>query len=197
MRKAILLAMAAAIVAMFAIPGSASAAWTKHHEENITNVELEITGTDLKFESQLGGVTCNSTISKVLFEAGSTGTVKTFEPEEQISVTSNCQGTGPIAGCDVHEASSDALPWVIHTATGTTVTVTSGTITSTLTGILCPHTVQLTGNTATMTVAAGEVNTTSTATLSGSGFQVDGDLGIGTATVSGTVHVLGTITYGI
>ncbi|HEU4393726.1 MAG TPA: hypothetical protein VFR04_08855 [Solirubrobacterales bacterium] len=195
MRKAVLLAMAAAIVAMFAIPGSASAAWTKHHVNNNANQELEITGTDMFFETSVGGVTCTSTISKVLFEVGTTGKVNSFEAEP--TNTSQCQGRGAIAQCDVHEAKADNLPWVIHTVSATSVSITTGTITNTLTGFLCPHTLQLTPGTVTMTVNAAETNTTSTATLSG-GLTTDGDLGNGIATsVSGTVHVLGTITYGI
>ena len=205
MRKAILLAMAAAIVAMFAIPGSASAAWTKHHATNLASQELEITGTDLFFETEVGGVTCSTTNSKVLFEGNSTtGKVNSFAPEG--SITSNCQGRGLIGQCDVHEATADPatggsdpndLRWVIHTASSTTVSITSGTITNTLTGFFCPHTLSLTPGTVTMTVAAGETNTTSTASLSGE-LVTDGDLGNGIETeVSGTVHVLGTITYGI
>ena len=97
----------------------------------------------------------------------------------------------------MHEVAADNLPWTIHTATGTTVTVTIGTITFTMTGFFCPHTVSLTPGTVTWTVAAGEVNTTSTMTMSGS-LLTDGDLGNGIATtLSGKVHVLGTITYGI
>ena len=201
MRKAILLAMAAAIVAMFAIPGSASASWTKHHVANAANVELQITGTDMFFETEVGGVTCTSTNSEVLFEGGTTtGKITTFAPEGNI--TSNCQGRGLIAQCDVHEATADNLPWVIHTegthANGdATVDITTGTITNTLTGFFCPHTLSLTPGTVKMLVTAAEVKTTSTAHLIGS-LLTDGDLGNGIATsVSGTVHVLGTITYGV
>ena len=201
MRKAILMAMVAAIVGMFAIPGAASGAWTKHHVNAIENFEREVTGTDLIYEatfnggSSHAGVTCNQTISKVDFEIGTTGRVTTFEPEGDI--TSQCQGRGDISQCDVHEAKADNLPWILHTVTPDTVTVTTGTITNTLTGIFCIHTLTLTPGTATMTVGAGETNTTSTAFLSGS-FKMDGDLGNElSTTIAGTVHVLGTITYGI
>ncbi|HEU4393421.1 MAG TPA: hypothetical protein VFR04_07290 [Solirubrobacterales bacterium] len=204
MRKAILLTMAVAVVVLFAIPGSASAAWTKDHANNAASAELEVIGTDIFYETSLGGVTCSNTTFKMLLEASSTtGKINSFMP---VTVTSQCQGRGAIAQCDVHEATADPaaggidpndLRWVIHTATGTTVTITTGTITNTLTGFLCPHTLQLTPGTMTMTVAAGEVNTTSTATLSGN-FLTDGDLGNSIATtVSGSIHVLGTITYGI
>ena len=198
MRKAILLAMAASIVAMFAMSSSASAAWTKHHAAlgAGVNVELEITGTDVAYSSDVGGVTCKTTISKVLLEGGTTtGKVKTLEPEGDI--TANCQGTGAIAQCEVHEATADNLPWVIHTATGTTATITTGLITNTLSGFFCPHTLELTPGTVTATVGAAELKTTSTASLSGT--LVTHETGVSTrnAAVSGEVHVLGTITYGL
>lgn len=201
MRKAILLAMATAIAAMLAIPGPASATWTKHHQSTFENFELEITGTDLIYAALLNGseslvgVTCEQTISKVDFEFGTTGKVTTFEPEGDI--TSQCQGWGDISPCDVHEAKADNLPWTLHTSTSHTVTVTTGTITNTLTGFLCIHTLRLTPGTATMIVGAGETNTTSTAFLSESA-KMDGDFGNElSAEFVGTIHVLGTITYGI
>ncbi|HEU4392179.1 MAG TPA: hypothetical protein VFR04_00950 [Solirubrobacterales bacterium] len=203
MRKATFWAMAAAIVAMFAIPGPASASWTIHHVPNAKNVELQITGTDLFFETSTGGVTCNTTISKVLFEGGSTtGTVNTFEPEG--NVTTNCQGRGALQHCDVHSMVADNLPWTIHTfgteANGdATVTITTGTITSTLKGIFCPHIIDLQQGTVSVTVGAGEVKTTSTASLSGilvATYTTPSHVTVN-ASVSGTVHVLGTITYGV
>ena len=195
MRKAILLAMAAAIVAMFAIPGPASAAWTKHHVNATESFELELSGTDVYYEGSWGGVTCSQMTSKVFFEAGTTtGTVNTFEPVP--SVTAQCQGTGTIAQCDLHEIKADNLPWTIHTATSDTVTITAGTVTTTMTGVFCAHTLNLTPGTMTLTVAAGQTNTTSTATLSGALVQ-DGELGTSNVTINGTFHVLGTITYGI
>ena len=54
MRKAILLAMAAAIVAMFAMSSSASAAWTKHHVNATESFELEMTGTDIFLRRRMG-----------------------------------------------------------------------------------------------------------------------------------------------
>ena len=212
MRKAILLAMAAAIVAMFAIPGSASAAWTKDHVNASKNFELEITGTDIFFESEIGGITCSSTISRVNFEVGTTGTVQSFEPESSgnptTTVTQNCQGRGLIGQCDVHEATADPAPggtltelkWPIHTVFSQTVAVTTGTITNTLTGFFCPHTLSLTPGLMHFTTAGTETDTVSTATLSvvaGWLPRTDGDLGNNIlTTISGTVHVLGTITYG-
>ena len=216
MRKSILLAMVAAIVAMFAIPGSASASWTKHHVALAagTNIELEITGTDMFFETEVGGITCGSTISNVVFEGGTTtGTVKSFAPETgpTTTITQDCQGRGLIAQCDVHEATAHPragsggtdpqdLRWIIHTVGKNTkgeatVSVTTGTITTTLTGFFCPHTLSLTPGT--LHLSSSEALTTSTMTLSGS-LLTDGDLGNGIATTfSGTCHVLGTITYGI
>ena len=189
MRKAILLAMAAAIVSMFAIPGLASANWTKHHVALSlgTNAELEITGTDVRLVTGSGGITCIKTISKVDFEGGTTtGKVTTFEPElhaETPTITSDCQGTGALAQCDVHEVSARNLPWTIHTATADTVTITTGTISFTTTGFFCPHTTGLTPGTMTMTVAAGQTLTTSTAELSGT-LVTEGDLGESNATTA-------------
>ncbi|HEU4392935.1 MAG TPA: hypothetical protein VFR04_04775 [Solirubrobacterales bacterium] len=193
MRKAIPLAMAAAVVAMFAAPGPAPAAWTKHHADATANFELEITGTDMRFDANFGSVTCKTTLSKVLFEVGTTGKIKSLAPEG--NVTAECQGAGLVAQCDVHEAAADGLPWTIHTATADTVTMTTGTMTFTLSGFFCSHTVQLTPDTLTMTVASGETGTTSTAVLNGEP-DVDG-VGQEEVEVFGTVHVLGTITYGI
>ena len=94
MGKAILLAMAAAIVAMFAIPGAASAAWTKHHANSTAGAELEMTGTDIFSETEVGGWTCTSTNSVVDFEVGTTGKITSFAPEKTggNNITSNCQG---------------------------------------------------------------------------------------------------------
>ncbi|HEU4392652.1 MAG TPA: hypothetical protein VFR04_03335, partial [Solirubrobacterales bacterium] len=181
--------MAAAIAAMFAIPGSASALWTKDHATNASNQELEITGTDMYFETSLGGVTCLQTISKIVLEGNSPfGRVKSFAPEiinpQLTTVTDVCQGRGSIAQCDVHEATADNLPWTIETESSATVRIETGTITNTLTGFFCPHTLQLTPGSATMTVAAGETNTTSTATLNplSGWFKTDGSLGSEIAT---------------
>ncbi|HEU4392175.1 MAG TPA: hypothetical protein VFR04_00930, partial [Solirubrobacterales bacterium] len=115
----------------------------------------------------------------------------------------NCQGRGAIQQCDVHEAKADGLPWTAHTV-GTevngdaTVTITTGTITTTLTGFLCPHTIHLTPGTLSMLVKAAEVKTTSTATLSGTLVSdfIDEKITLN-LTFSGTFHVLGTITYGV
>ena len=196
MRKAALLTMAVAVVAIFSIPDSASANWTKHHQPLASGVtvELELTGTDLFFETEVGGVTCSNTITRVDFEAGTTtGKVTTFGPEG--SITANCQGRGLIAQCDVHENKADSLPWTGHTAGVGEVTVTTGTLTFTMTGFFCPHTINLTPGTLTWTTS--EINTTSTATMSGT-LKMDGDLGDNVSvTLSGTMHVLGTITYGI
>ena len=213
MRKAILLAMAAAIVAMFRDSGLGFGGLDKHHVANANNAELEIDRNRHLLRTEVGGWTCTSTNSRVDFEVGTTGKITSFASENTggNNITSNCQGRGLIAQCEVHEATADNLPWTIHTATGTTMSVTIGTITFTITGFFCPHTLSLTPGTVTMTVffnpsakpqvqeeeKEAQRTTTSTATLSGN-LLTDGDLGNGIATtVSGTVHVLGTITYGI
>lgn len=198
MKKAFLLTMVGAIVGISVIPSAAPAAWTKHHVALPPgeNIELEVTGTDIRFESSVGGATCGTTLAKVVAEGGTTTGIVT-SVELGANVTTNCQGTGAIAQCDMHEVSGDNLPWVFHTASPSKVSVTTGTFTLTMSGFFCPHTLTMTPNTLTWTAPAGEVNTTSTATTSGS-FVMDGDLGNGVnVTASGTVHALGPITYGI
>jgi hypothetical protein len=198
MRKAILLAMAAAIVAMFAVPGSASAAWTKHHLAIGADVELEITGTSLTFEGSFGGFECN-TISKVEFTQGTTtGKVKTFKPHGNSTDKAVCRGTGAQGHCEVHDFTPVGLPWTIHTvgknALGEgTVSITTGTIETKNTGVLC-FSPDLTPGTVHFSVPATQINTTSTATLGGALLSHNPSE---TVTVSGQVHVLGTITYGV
>jgi hypothetical protein len=195
MKKAILLAMAAAIVAMFAVPGSASAAWTKHHQAITQNETLTITGTDISFAGSFGGFDCD-TISEVDFTAGTTtGTITTFEPDGTSTDDEVCRGTGGQGHCDVHDFTPHGLPWTIHTV-GTnaagegTVSVTTGTITTNNTGVFCfspdltPGTVHF----------SGAETTTSTLTLSGT---LQSDSPAQTVTVSGQVHILGAETYGV
>jgi hypothetical protein len=195
MKKAILLTMAAAIVAMLAVPGSASAAWTKHHKAITENFELELEGTNIQFAGAFGSYECH-TASRVNFEttnSSTTGKITFFVPGGSATEKSVCKGTGAQAQCEMHQFTADSLPWVVHTATADTVTITSGSVTTQNTGFLCLSPT-VTGGTTTMTVAAGETNTTSTATLSGT---LPGDSPNETVTISGTIHVLGTITYGI
>jgi hypothetical protein len=199
MKKAILLAMVAAIVAMFAVPGSASAAWTKHHKAITENVNLEFTGTEISFTNAgLGGGYDCKTISKVHFTQGTTtGAITTFEVEGNATEKSICKGFGSQQQCEVHKFTAHGLPWTIHTlgknASGEgTVSITTGTITTQNTGFLCTSP-DLTPGTVHISVAAAEINTTSTGKLTGS---LTSDPG-GAVAIGGTIHVLGTITYGV
>jgi hypothetical protein len=198
MRKAILLALAAAIVAMLAIPGSASAAWTKDHLAITESKELEITGTNIQFAGAFGAYECN-TISKVHFTAGTTtGLITTFEPDGAATNKAVCKGTGPQAQCEVHKFTPEKLPWVIHTvgknALGeSTVSITSEEIKTSNTGFLCLSPKLTLG---TVHVSSSETNTTSTAMLSGT-LVAHAASTTENVTISGTVHVLGAITYGI
>jgi hypothetical protein len=188
MKKAILLA----------VPGSASAAWTKHHSAIASDVELEITGTDIFFEGSFGGFECD-TLSKVDFTAGTTtGKITTFVPDGNSTDTSICRGTGGQGHCTVHDFTPHGLPWTIHTvgknAAGEgTVSITTGTITTNNTGVFC-FSPDLTPGTVHMSVKASEITTTSTAKLSGT---LQSHNPSQTVTVGGEVHVLGTITYGV
>jgi hypothetical protein len=197
MKKAMLLAMAAAIVAMFAVPGPASAAWTKHHKAITENVkDLEFTGTNIKFQGPFGAFQCN-TISKVDFTANTTtGEITTFKPDGNSTDKTICKGTEAQAQCEVHDFTPHGLPWTIHTlgknASGEgTVSVTTGTITTQNTGFLCLSPDLTPG---TVHFSSSEINTTSTANLSGT---LKSDSPSDTVTVSGVIHVLGTLTYGI
>jgi hypothetical protein len=201
MRKAVLLAMATAVAAMLTAPGTAGAAWTKHHLAIASDVEVEITGTEVRYEGSFGGYECD-TISKVDFTAGTTtGTVTTFVPDGSSTDKAVCRGTGGQGHCTVHDFTPHGLPWTVHTAgidvigsqlITTTISITTGTIETKNTGVLC-FSPDLTPGTVTLLVPPGEASTTSTATLSGT---LQSHSPSQTVTVGGTVHVLGTITYG-
>jgi len=201
MKKVILLAMAAAIVVMFAALGSASAAWTKHEKAITIDVEkLELTGTEIEFfdESLGGGYQCKTT-SKVDFTQGTTtGKVTTFESEGEPTNKANCKGTGTQQQCEVHKFTPEALPWVIHTQSKNalgegTVSITTGIIKTQHTGFLCISP-EITAGTVHITVPAAQINTTSTGTLSGTLKISPNDNPV---RITGQVHVLGTITYGV
>jgi hypothetical protein len=198
MKKAVLIAMAAAVAAMLAAPGPAGATWTKHHSPITSDVELELTGTNVGFEGSFGGFECN-TVMRVDFTQGTTtGKVTTAKPDGESTNNEVCRGTGGQGHCDTHDFIAHGLPWTVHTvgknALGEgTLSITTGTITTSHTGVFC-FSPDLTPGTVHLTVKASEISTTSTLTVSGT-LQTHSPSQ--TVNISGTVHVLGTITYGV
>lgn len=135
-KKMTVLAMAVGIVAAFALPATASANW-KHKGANIVQpVQIGFTGTNVAFQSSLGGVECQIT-SRVQFNPGTTGIAETFVPHP-VDATTNCKGTGGLAFCQIHNVEPTNLPWTIHTSGATEIKITSGDIHSTPTGGFCP-----------------------------------------------------------
>jgi hypothetical protein len=201
LKKLTVLAMTVGAVAAFALPASASAAW-KHHSTSIaTDQTVGFTG-NARFQGGLGGIECQIT-SQTKFLAGqTTGTAETFVAHPT-SDTANCRGLGGLAFCQIHNLTpQQAANWTIHTATATTVSVTTTTIHSQATGAFCPvTTISLTAGTATLTPekknAEGKFvanpDTVETATISGS-LQADlttsgGSVDTETVTISGDLLV--------
>jgi hypothetical protein len=140
LKKTILLAMAAAIVAAFAMPAAASASLWKHHAQAIPNDrQITLTG-QAKFQGAVGSVECQTTSQITLTAGTSTGNVTKFEPdldEAGSTVTQKCKAGGFLAGCQIHSSVGENLPWVVHNTTQK-IDVTSGSIRVGFTGGFCP-----------------------------------------------------------
>jgi hypothetical protein len=198
LRKTTTLAMALGIVAAMALPAGAGANW-KHNGQPIqSNVQVPFTGTNVKFESQVigGGLGCQVT-SEVQFKANqTTGTATSFKAHPT-SDTANCFGTGGLAFCQIHNLTpQQGIQWVIHTAAGTTLSITHGDVTAQLTGGFCPLShFHLKAGTIVGTADAHKV---STITLTGIAWVVgDGVLQDHNAAVTGLLHLEQTPTYEI
>jgi hypothetical protein len=196
LKKTMMLVMAAAVVAAFAVPATASAGLWKHHATNIQqNQQITLTG-NAKFDSgAIGNIECQTTSQLTATAGTTTGTVTQFTPdldEANSTVTTKCKAGGFLAGCQVHSAVPSGLPWTVHNNTKT-VAITNGDITVGFTGGFCP------GDTATVTASTvtatpNQPKTVSSFTLSG---QVQVHILKGgvtqatsTATVSGTQNIL-------
>ncbi len=203
LKKIIVLAMALGVVAAFALPATAGAAW-KHKGLPIQQaVDLDVTGTNVKFQSSVGGVECQ-TISTVTFngpgQEATTGKADSFKPHPGTD-TQNCKGFGGLAPCQIHNltptgVSPHGTGWVLHTSTNPNrIQITVGEIHSQATGFFCPF--------QNITLTAGNVEATpeqepvKTLNLSG---QLEGHLWNSsqptnqttvTTTISGVLHVLG------
>ncbi len=143
-KKITVLAMAVGIVAAFALPASAGAAW-KHKGQAIEqSVSLGLTG-KAAFTGTIGGVECQVT-SAARFDPGTTGLIQTFVAHPT-DATTNCKGIGGLAACQIHNLTPTGLAphgagWVIHTSQkagqSNTIEITVGDIHSTPTGGFCP-----------------------------------------------------------
>ncbi|HEX5929342.1 MAG TPA: hypothetical protein VFY48_08110 [Solirubrobacterales bacterium] len=213
LKKMTVLAMAVGVVAALALPASASATW-KHGQTAIEKDEqLGLTG-NARFQGGLGGVECQVT-SKITFQAGqTTGKVESFVPHPT-SDTLNCKGLAGLAFCQIHDVTpfsgasllSTQNPWVLHTWAESTggeppvihqkdlIHVTSGNITSTLTGGFCPvkH-IMLTGGTVVAT--PNQPNNVTSVQLSGTllahlqtNNHAEGQSHTENVTVSGTLTI--------
>jgi hypothetical protein len=160
LKKTMMLAMAAAVVAAFAVPATATANEWKHGAVNIVgNKQIDLTGQALFHSGVVGGIECQTTAQlTALAGSGGTGNVTKFDTdldEAGSTVTTKCKATGFLAGCQVHATQSTgtgggtllANPWVVHNPTTKAVEVTSGDIHISMTGGFCP------GDTATVTPA--------------------------------------------
>jgi hypothetical protein len=161
LKKTIMLAMAVAIAAAFAVPAAATASnWKDHSQILQANKQIQLTG-GAKFTSgAVGNITCETT-SKITLNANSTtGTVDEFIVDvDQVgsTVTQKCVAGGFLAGCQVHKSQALNLPWTIHNETQR-VEITNGNITVEMTGGFCP------GKVATVTPANAAQSHTLTAT---------------------------------
>jgi len=202
LKRIMMLAMAVALVAAFALPAGASASlWKDHAQVLAQNAQLQLTG-NAKFSGGLGSVDCQTTSQLTATAGTGTGNVTQFEPdldEANSTVTSKCKTGGFLVACQVHQVEATGLPWVVHNET-TRVEITSGDIHFGLTGGFCPaqNGTVTTVNAAkghTVTATPNQPKTVSSFTLSG---NVEVHLYNGSATpfrsetaaVSGTQTIL-------
>ncbi len=162
-KKTIALVIAAGLAALV-LPAASSANW-KHHATDIqTDTVIGLTG-NLRNQGSLGGVECQVTM-RVKLSPGTTGLVETFVPHPT-SDTTNCKGLGGLSPCQMHNLTPLAPNWTIHTASATTISLTTSDITYQLTGgIFClvKHVVTTAG---TLTLTPNQPNTISSFQVSG------------------------------
>jgi hypothetical protein len=184
--KMTLLAVAVCSMAAIAIPTAASADWQKDLQDDVT---IGLTG-NWRIVGGLGGIECQIT-STWTIQPGTTGTAESWTPHPT-SDTTNCRGLGGWAFCQVHDFTPKGLPWTLHTASATTVSIEFSGITNTTTGAFCPIK-HLTTTPATLTATPNQPDTFSSFTISGS-TQVDPQTNNGsgdpeTGTISGVLQV--------
>jgi hypothetical protein len=182
LKKMMLLAVAAAAIAAFAVPASASASGMFFDEgEAITEpIEEEFTG-PISFLTGLGGFSCQS--HPVLELDTNGGTVLDLG-----ITTSTCAGSGALAGCTLaNDKLDEPLPNV--TPTAATIDIEGLVLTNTYGGT-CPLSgtnSTLTFNTSPLVATPNNPAAISTLTISGAG-TVDTALGALSATASGSLE---------
>jgi hypothetical protein len=161
LKKAMMLAFAAAALVAFAIPATASAQWTKHTQTLGQNDQIQITGQS-KFQGGIGAVECQTNAVAQFLAGQTTVNITAFGPDVTGSetVTENCEVTGGLAslGCsDVASVTTDIqtgahpTPWIGHLLNTQQIDITTGTIQNHLHGgIFCPKTQTLTPGTVTL-----------------------------------------------
>jgi hypothetical protein len=162
-KKSTVLALTISLAATLSLAATASASW-KHHQTAIQeNVQIGLTG-QARFQGALGAIECQVT-ARTTFQPGTTGLVETFVAHPT-SDTTNCKGSGGLAFCQFHDLTAQGLPWTLHASGETTISVTSGGITSQATGGFCPvkHVLVAAG---TITATLNQANTISSGQLSG------------------------------
>jgi hypothetical protein len=199
-KKVMMLAVAAAALAAFVIPATASAEWTHNHQSLVGNANIEVTG-QAKFQGEVGFVECQTKAIAQLTGGTTTADVQAFEVDVQgtETVTDNCSVGGGLLSLqctDVSSVTTAGIPWTAHATSTKTVAVTTGTIQNHLHGgFFCPKTIQLTPGT--VHITASTENTWTTGELSGE-LQADPSIGgpqqviitgHGTITPSGTYGV--------
>ncbi len=204
-KKMTVLAMAVGVLAAMVLPASASALWVQNHEPLSADKTLGLTG-NVRFQGGLGGIQCQITSTVDFLKGQTNGTATTFDahPGDE---TQNCQGTGGLIGCQIHNLTpQQGLTWAVTTEAFKTVTKIEGTfpnqktvlgaehtkaavvhigaITSTATGGFCPvNHIELTAGTIGIAEeGAGADGTTIT------NVEVNGALDAHLRTVSGVVH---------
>lgn len=191
LKKAMMLAFAAAALAAFVIPATASAVWTKDHVVLQTSDTIQVTG-QVSFHGELGTIECQTDATAQLLAGQTTASVKQFEVDLTSggTVTDKCSVAGGLAGLgctDVASMTTEGLPWTAHAVSTTTVSITTGTIQTHLHGgTFCPKTIQMTPGTLHLTT-----NTDFTWSTGGITGQLQGHTSFGANNpVAYTSHVL-------
>jgi hypothetical protein len=203
LKKTIMLAMAMAVVAAFAVPAVASAGLWKHHATNIAvNKSITLTGQTLIHSGVVGGIECQTTGTLQLTAGTGTGHISKWGvdlDEAGSTVTSKCKATGFLAQCQVHSMVATGtggqdiakFPWIVHNKTKT-VEVTTGEVHWGITGAFCPG--------ATATFTPGIVTLTPNQTKTVTSFALSGNVqvhildGTGKTVSTAVVAVTGTQT---
>lgn len=209
LKKAMMLAVAAAALTALVIPAAASAQWQHHTQDANTQVHaiqvdktIQVTGQS-RFQGEIGAVECQTDAHAELLAGQTTVTVTQFGvdlTEAGSTVTSKCFVDATLEGFGCTDVSSVTVEigsgnhWIGHATTPTTIDVTTKTIQNHLHGgIFCPKTIQLTPGTVGITLSS---HTLETGQLHGQ-LQAHSAVGAQNVTVGGHGVVTPSGTYGI